>query len=518
MLVATCLLAASLTTAAAQESAEGVWIGLARGGGDPGLTLGLPATLWLAPGADGALSGKLRVQGMEVAGLEVVLDAEGGALSLTGAVEGNAVEVTATIAGDSLAGEVSGMGRTLSLEARRIAREVLREPPAQSSPRDLDELDEEAWREDLAFLAAYLPQVHANAFHTRSQEEWEEAVAELDERLVELIAPEVAVELARLVASIGDAHTELNWREPRGFGAFPVELTAFAEGIFVTGVDERWAGALRARVVRVGSTPAEEALAEAATVFCAENPSWRKVKGAQLLSVAKLLWVLRVIDSRDELPLTLEDSGGATFEVAIERTTFPRLRRAPDPGSDPLPLWRTRTGEGYWFEPMPDRGAVYFAYNRCAETPGRPMADFVTEVLAAVAEAGAERLVIDLRNNSGGDSGVLSRHLGRLKEVGRVIALIGPHTYSSGMMNAHQLREHLGATLVGEPTGGKPNSFGELRWFRLPRSGLQVFYSTKYFRMLAEDPPAVEPEVLVELTAADHFAGRDPVLERALDL
>ena len=60
-------------------------------------------------------------------------------------------------------------------------------------------------------------------------------------------------------------------------------------------------------------------------------------------------------------------------------------------------------------------------------------------------------------------------------------------------------------------------TFGSFaRSFRLPRSGLQVLYSTKYFRMLSEDPPAIEPDHEVPLTAADHFAGRDPVLERAL--
>ena len=71
--------------------------------------------------------------------------------------------------------------------------------------------------------------------------------------------------------------------------------------------------------------------------------------------------------------------------------------------------------------------------------------------------------------------------------------------------------------LVGEPTGGKPNSYGEVRSFRLPNSGLRVMYSTKYFQMLETDPPAVEPDITVELTAADRFGGHDPVLARILE-
>jgi len=518
MKLVVCLSAVGLALAhaspgpASQESAAGVWIGVARDGASAS---GLPATLWVEEGEDGAPSVTLRLQGTEFPALDPTFDPGTGMLAFRSELEGIALDVSATVAGDVLTGEVIGMEAALALEARRIAREVLQAPAAPGSARDPDDLDEEDWREDLAFLAAYLPQVHANAFHTRSQAEWEDAVAELDERLVELIGPEVVVELARLVAGVGDAHTELNWRE-RGFPSLPVELTAFADGIFVTRVDERWAPALRARVVRIGSLPAEEALDRVATVFAAENSSWRALKGCQLLSVAELLWVLRASDTRDELPLELEDAQGQRFAVDIEPLSLPRWVQAPDPASDPLPLWRTRTGEGYWFEPMPDRGAVYFAYNRCAETPGRPMEDFVGELLAAAEGMEAERIVIDLRNNSGGNSAVLSNHIGRLGEAGPLTVLIGPRTYSSGMMNAHQLRAWAGATLIGEPTGGKPNSYGELRSFRLPRSGLQVFYSTKYFRMLADDPPAVEPDVTVKLGAADYFAGRDPVLERAL--
>ncbi len=43
--------------------------------------------------------------------------------------------------------------------------------------------------------------------------------------------------------------------------------------------------------------------------------------------------------------------------------------------------------------------------------------------------------------------------------------------------------------LVGEPTGGKPNSYGEISSFLLPNSGLVVNYSTKYFEQVSGDPP-----------------------------
>ncbi|MFT5052210.1 MAG: hypothetical protein ACI8QZ_003642 [Chlamydiales bacterium] len=72
-------------------------------------------------------------------------------------------------------------------------------------------------------------------------------------------------------------------------------------------------------------------------------------------------------------------------------------------------------------------------------------------------------------------------------------------------------------TLIGEATGGKPDSYGELRSFRLPNSGLSVSCSTKYFRLLEEDPPAMQSDVLVEIASEDPFSGTDRVPERALE-
>jgi hypothetical protein len=96
------------------------------------------------------------------------------------------------------------------------------------------------------------------------------------------------------------------------------------------------------------------------------------------------------------------------------------------------------------------------------------------------------------------------------------VCLIGNGTYSSAEINALQLRRDLGALLVGEPTGQKPNSFGEVRAFRLPFSGLEVGCSTRWFHQLDDDPPSLEPDVLVPSTFDDLYRGRDPVLDWVL--
>ena len=67
------------------------------------------------------------------------------------------------------------------------------------------------------------------------------------------------------------------------------------------------------------------------------------------------------------------------------------------------------------------------------------------------------------------------------------------------------------AIFVGEPTGGKPNHFGEVRSFQLPTSNLKVKYSTKYFQFTKEEMDTVKPDKLIEPSFEDYQKGIDPV-------
>jgi hypothetical protein len=95
--------------------------------------------------------------------------------------------------------------------------------------------------------------------------------------------------------------------------------------------------------------------------------------------------------------------------------------------------------------------------------------------------------------------------------------IIGRTTYSSALQNAITLSREFQATLIGEPTGGKPNHYGEVRNFVLPNVGLRVGYSTRYWLNYPDaDPLTLEPDVRAEPTFVDLLAGRDPALEAAL--
>ena len=100
------------------------------------------------------------------------------------------------------------------------------------------------------------------------------------------------------------------------------------------------------------------------------------------------------------------------------------------------------------------------------------------------------RLVWDVRFNGGGNS--------------------QPGTRLAEKLDFKRL---LGACWVGEETSGKPNHLGEVRSFTLPASGLQVQYSTKYFKNVDEEVDTLVPDVHIPMTFDDYRQGVDPVYE-----
>lgn len=101
---------------------------------------------------------------------------------------------------------------------------------------------------------------------------------------------------------------------------------------------------------------------------------------------------------------------------------------------------------------------------------------------------------------------------------GPVCVLTGPRTGSAAVELAEAIKFFCLATIVGEETGGQPNSFGNGFPFMLPRSRLTVAIATSTGIRAngnLKDFSPVKPDIVVRTTAVDMRRGFDPALERA---
>ncbi len=399
----------------------------------------------------------------------------------------------------------------------------------------------ENWRADLRFLADELPRRHPNLFFNLPVAEFERAVAELDAAIPTLPDHVIITRLVALVARVGDAHTSIDWASTTGFRRYPLLLQVLKdqrgnEGLYVTAIaaeterDNRGAlgyvRALGARVVRIDGTDVESAGLTVAALVSAENLQWVRARIPTFITTPEFLHALGLIANMERCRFTFETAEGQQFELEFKplaRTAPINWLTAPFLTRAPIPLYRSRPASlFYWYEYLEPTRTLYFQYNRCQEMATLPLATFTQELLNFIDTHTVDKLVVDLRQNPGGNSGLLLpfinaiRARAQLNRAGKIYVGIDRGTISSGMFNAFDWQQRTSASLIGEPTGGKPNAYGEVKDFFLPNSNLHVVHSTRFFQLVPGDPPSLFPSVQVELLIEDYLAGRDPVLERAL--
>jgi hypothetical protein len=328
----------------------------------------------------------------------------------------------------------------------------------------------------------------------------------------------------RIVASIGDAHTTAFIKsepQPR----LPLEMRWLADGLIVSAASPEYDRAVGARVIRVGDHPVQEVFEAVRPLIAADNEMQVMNDTPIHLGNPAVLYGLGLIPQMDRVTLGFEERDGEQFDLEMVPVTV-----VPAPfvsvyemAGIQRPLPEQRRGDIYWYQDLPDDHAVYVQYNSCREQKGRPFKTFVEEVFALLDQDPEARLVLDVRYNGGGYESVIEPLLKALEkrpafnEPGKLFVIIGRGTFSSALQNAITLSREYHAALVGEPTGGKPNHYGETRNFDLPKVGLRISYSTRYWLNYPDgDPLTLEPDLRVDLTLADLLEGRDPALEAAL--
>jgi hypothetical protein len=407
------------------------------------------------------------------------------------------------------------------------------------TPSRLDSAQVTAWRKDLRYMAGEMVKRHRNLYHTVTKARFDSAVAALDRRIPLLARHQVIVELARIAALVGDGHTNVApTRDPRiGFRTLPVRLYFFKDGLFVRAADRAHSDLAGARVLRIGRATPDEAYARVRELIGRDNEMDARFFAPFLLTMPEVLHGVGLIPDLQQVHLEVQRSGKRAT-VTLVPVGPARLMPSdtdvswwPDSGwvdmrdsSSPPPLWlRKDPRDQYWFEYLPESRTVYLQYNKVGNKEEESLADFSGRLLAFVDTAAVDRLVLDLRLNRGGD-GTLNRPLllalikaRKLDGPGRLFSIIGRSTFSAAQFLVNELEGYTDAVFVGEPSGGKVNSYGDSRKIVLPNSGITVRVSIYWWQ---EDPrdtrPWTAPDIAAELTSADYRANVDPALSAVL--
>lgn len=376
------------------------------------------------------------------------------------------------------------------------------------------------WRDDLRYFARELAKRHKNVYHSTTREQFDAGVAAIDAAIPQLQDHEIIIRLRQLAATVGDGHTSV--QIPPYFKRYPISVYWFGRDLRVIAAAKQYESTLGSRVVKIGDLDIAEAAKRVSTCFpsaAAENEWFVLNSGPAFLTRPEVLHALGIAPDLSRASFTLELESGEVRTVDLEPIAVPPPVNGivnlglTDVAKEP-PLYRQKLTEPFWFTYLQDSQTTYVNFKRYPSLKQNAQALF-----AFIDRNPTRRLVIDLRQNGGGDF-IEGREqlIARIKkhpinQRGRLFVLVGRQTFSAAMVNAIDFRKETNAILVGEPIGERPNSYAENDQMTLPNSRLVVSYSTRYYKFVDEDVPAVKPDVMIEPNWSDFRGGRDGVMD-----
>src|SRR5262245_57631279 len=170
----------------------------------------------------------------------------------------------------------------------------------------------ENWRDDLRYMAQEMPKRHRNLFHTTTRERFDAAVRKLDARIPHLERHQIIVEMARIVAMVGDGHTTVQgllYGDKVGFRYYPIALYLFKDGLFVYAAAPPYASAVGCRVTRIGKASAEDAARAVSDLIFRDNEMAIKERVPLLLTTPEVLHAVGLIDDMESARFVIEREG-----------------------------------------------------------------------------------------------------------------------------------------------------------------------------------------------------------------
>jgi hypothetical protein len=402
-------------------------------------------------------------------------------------------------------------------------------------------LSDKQWREDVQYLSAHLKGESGVVFRVISREDLDRAVRRLDADIPHLGDDEILVRIAQIGAMIQDGHSGLDYSSiPGDKGHIPIRFEQYDDGIYVRAAAPEYADAVGGKLVAVGTMSWQEAAQRIKTVIShdPENDGYPRAWLAKMyLNYPVLLHGLGLSKSNESAEYIIEKNGSRrTFTMSVSKpspdisiitSTFldstPATWLDARPKTTMTPLWKQRTGEYYWFIYLPEKRAVYFQFNLVINGDGESLAEFAGRLGAFIKQHEVDRLVIDLRHNTGGDNTLLRPLLVDLIRAktnfrGGLYVIISPMTFSAAQNFINRLENYTEVIFIGAPTGNNVNFYGDPRGFELPHSHLRIAVARLWWQ--DKDPrdyrKSTGPLLAVTTTFDDYINGRDPVLDLAL--
>lgn len=384
---------------------------------------------------------------------------------------------------------------------------------------------DEGWRADLDYLHSELGRTAPDYRDRPLPAEVTRRYEQLKRDVPTLSDEEIFVGMTRMLAPLRAGHTSLFM--PTDTRYLPLRIYAFPDGIYIMEGQGSYANLGGSRITAIGGTPIDTVLRRMALGGNTDGDNehlWHVYALAQTHYLKGFGAISRV----DSVPLTLSSRDGKTRTVVVATTAVPaegRQDKMSAPQNIAAPLYLRDLDKKFWETALPEHDATYLAFNNVSNNPEETLEAFGKRLGTLLAARTSKNLIIDMRHNNGGNTSLYTELLRTViafsRDPGhRVYALIGRRTYSATGNFVTDLERLVRPVWVGEPSSECCNLHGDPTHVVLPYSRIEGELSV--FKWNLGNPwdgrREIVPDVPVQLTAQDYFAGRDPVLDTVFKL
>lgn len=416
-----------------------------------------------------------------------------------------------------------------------------------------DTLSSDLMMTEFNYLLEKILEVHPDPKRNLNQTSWNELIVETERKLEKpLQTTEYFYVIQSFVSKIEDSHTYVypSTIESR---VLPLEFQWVGGELIVT--DSSAENINRGdKLTHIEGKDIKEIMDLVRDIISSENEYWTKHLSRQFIRLEMFLSEILTVKG-DYLAVTVSNTDEHTKNINVNWMNVDK----PKPKQSSL---NEEAWYGYELKQPNNIGYYYLNESNVTVEYEQSVRDFFKEV----AEQQLENIIIDLRKNGGGNSGVVDvfiRHIPvntyknfgmftRFSEpasiqrgyeqvdgyyeqppsivqnyhlkptfYGDVYILVGNGTYSSANMFATLFHDSGLAKIIGEPTGNAPSSFGDILHFSLPYTGFDLLISHKEFsrpNSSLDNYNSLYPDIIVEIKKEDIIKQKDGQLHRVKNI
>ena len=319
------------------------------------------------------------------------------------------------------------------------------------------------WTQDLEYLNRRI-QKEFVSFDPEVKGNFDKGIQNLKNNLNQFSNNEVTFKIMQLMAGLGDGHTELQvFGEDIAFKRLPISLYYFQEGLYLVGGHEFLKEHIGSQVTHIGGIPSAEILERLTKLIAHDNQYEILHSIPSYLLLPQAMKFMGLTDDLKQAQFRLKDSNGQIKELNIEAMSIEDYLNGKwinyrNIHNITPPLSATPSEKWHWYRYIPESKTMYFYYGSVSNQDKNPkIKKVIKSLFAEIDEIKPEKLIIDMRRNSGGNYNnsqpLLKAIQDRkwLNQKDKIYAISGRRTFSAAMVTSVWLKNQTNTMLIGEP-------------------------------------------------------------------